>query len=59
MATERIHELGTQKGVAKVLRVGEKEGLVTIPNKFSFLLHLDEAKYHWQMNNSHTINYNR
>ena len=34
-----------------------KTGLVTIPNKFSFLLHLDEAKYHWQRNNLPTIIY--
>ena len=59
MATERIHEQGTQKEVAKALRVGEKEGLVTTPDKFSILLHLDEAKYYWQKNNSPTINYNR
>ena len=59
MANERIHDLGTQKEVAKALRVGEKEGLVTIPNKFSFLRHLDDTKYHWQKNNSPTINYNR
>ena len=59
MANKRIHDLGTQKEVAKALRVGEKEGLVTIPNEFSFLLHLDDAKYHWQKNNSPTINYNR
>ena len=59
MATERIHEPGTKKEVAKALRGSEKEGLVTIPIKFSFLLHLDEAKYHWQKSNSPTINYNR
>ena len=59
LAIERIHELGTQKEVAKALRVGEEEGLVTTPDKFSILLHLDEAKYHWQKNNSPTINYNR
>ena len=59
MATEKIHKLGTQKEAAKALRIREKEGLVTIPNKFSFLLHLNEAKYHWQKNNSPTINHNR
>ena len=34
MATEKMHELGTQKEVAKALRVREKEGLITIPNSF-------------------------
>ena len=31
-----VHESGTQNEVAKALRGREKEGLVTIPNKFSF-----------------------
>ena len=36
MATERIHEPGTQNEVAKALRGRKKEGLVTIPEEFSF-----------------------
>ena len=35
MATKKTHEPGTQNEVAfKALRGREKEGLVTIPNKF-------------------------
>ena len=31
-----VHESGTQNEVAKALKGREKEGLVTIPSKFSF-----------------------
>ena len=44
MTTERSHEPGTQKEVAKALGGRKKEELATIPNKFSFLLQIPLAE---------------
>ena len=52
MATERIHEPGTQNEVAKALKGRENEGLVTIPYRVH-CASLRQAKYDWQKNNTH------